>query len=408
MKEENKPANIIKTKRKNIRGFGLIETIIIIVLTAIISGITTGVILYNSFDEKSINSYKNLTNDKNLKEFLDVYNSVSSEYYQEIDKEAMLEEAINAMMEYLGDDYTSYLNEDETSLLSETLSGKYKGIGVSFRDKTIVSVFKDSPAELVGLKENDIILKVNNKDCTSLDDNQIVSLIKENSDNVDLIIKRDNQELNFTVKLDSLNVPAISYDILDNNIGYLYISTFSNTLSEQVKNAINELELKGIKSLIIDVRDNSGGYLVAASDVASLFLEKGKAIYSLKSNELQQIYYDETDEKRDYNIAVLINKNSASAAEILAAALKESYGATLIGNTSFGKGRVQQTKKLSNGKMVKYTTAKWMTPNNNCIDSVGLKPDYEVDLIFNYNESGEAISYNDTQLKKAIEILGKK
>ena len=278
-------------------------------------------------------------------------------------------------------------------------------------DKYHSDIFRNAMAHYklgVSLKENDIILKVNNKDCTSLDDNQIVSLIKENSDNVDLIIKRDNQELNFTVKLDSLNVPAISYDILDNNIGYLYISTFSNTLSEQVKNAINELELKGIKSLIIDVRDNSGGYLVAASDVASLFLEKGKAIYSLKSNELQQIYYDETDEKRDYNIAVLINKNSASAAEILAAALKESYGAILIGNTSFGKGRVQQTKKLSNGKMVKYTTAKWMTPNNNCIDSVGLKPDYEVDLIFNYNESGEAISYNDTQLKKAIEILGKK
>ena len=139
--------------------------------------------LYNKdisvVESKVVNAADTLSLPDYLKEFLDVYNSVSSEYYKEIDKKAMLEEAINAMMDYLGDEYSSYLNEDETSLLSKTLSGKYKGIGVSFKDKTIVSVFKNSPAELAGLKENDIIVKVNNKDCASLDDNEIVNLIKE-------------------------------------------------------------------------------------------------------------------------------------------------------------------------------------------------------------------------------------
>ena len=396
-----------KVKKKPIKGFGLLETVIIIVITAIISGITTGVILYNSFDEKTGNSYSSLTNDENLKEFLDVYNSVSNEYYQKIDKKEMLEEAIEAMMNYLGDDYTSYLSEDETTLLSETLSGKYKGIGVSFRDKTILSVFKDSPAEKAGVKVNDIIVKVNNNDCANLDDNHIVELIQSNSENINLVVERLGKEISFDLKLDSLNVPAITYDVLNNDIGYIYISTFSNTLSEQVSSALNELEAKNIKSLIIDVRDNSGGYLVAALDVANLFLEKGKIVYSLQANNLQQIYYDESDEKRDYNITVLINKNTASAAEVLAAALKESYGSILIGNKSYGKGRVQQTKTLSNGKMVKYTTAKWLTPTNECIDGIGLTPDYEIDIKFQYNEAGEAISYEDTQLKKAIEILSK-
>ncbi len=408
MDEEKVSGEVNKEKNKVVKGFGLLETIIIIVITAIISGITTGVILYNSFDEKTGNSYSSLTNDENLKEFLEVYNSVSNEYYQEIDKEEMLEKAIEAMMDYLGDDYTSYLTKDETTILSETLSGKYKGIGVSLRDKTILSVFKNSPAELAGIKEKDVIVKVNNNDCSKLDDNQIVELIKENGESVSLVVKRDGQELSFEVKTDSLNVPAITYNVLDNNIGYIYISTFSNTLAEQVTDAIIELESKNINSLIIDVRDNYGGYLVAASDVASIFIEKGKTIYSLQTNELQQVYYDETDDKKDYNIVVLINKNTASAAEILAAALKESYGATLVGNTSYGKGRVQQTKKLSNGKMVKYTTAKWLTPTNNCVDGIGLTPDYEVNLKYYFNEAGEPIDYDDTQLEKAVELLNKK
>lgn len=411
MNEEKSPVDIKecnqRVKKKSIKGFGLLETVIIIVITAIISGITTGVILYNSFDEKTGNSYSSLTNDENLKEFLDVYNSVSNEYYQEIDKKEMLEEAIEAMMNYLGDDYTSYLSKDETTLLSETLSGKYKGIGVSFRDKTILSVFKGSPAEKAGVKVNDLIKKINNNDCTNLDDNQVVELIQSNSENINLIVERSGKEISFDLKLDSLNVPAITYDVLNNDIGYIYISTFSNTLSEQVSSALDELESKGIKSLIIDVRDNSGGYLVAALDVASLFLEKGKIVYSLQASNSQQIYYDESDEKRDYNITVLINKNTASAAEVLAAALKESYGSSLIGNISYGKGRVQQTKTLNNGKMVKYTTAKWLTPTNECIDGIGLTPDYEIDIEFQYNEAGEAIAYEDMQLKKAIEILSK-
>lgn len=398
--------NRLNTK-KNTKGFGLLETIIIIIITGIISGITTGVILYNTYDEKEI-SYTKLTNDKNLKEFLEVYDSVSNQYYKKIDKEEMLEKAIDAMIEYLGDDYTTYLNEEETNILSETLSGKYKGIGVSFKDKTIVEVFKNSPAEKAGVKKNDIIISVDNNDCDKLNDNEIVKLIKENSKSVNITIKRNEKKIDFEINLDSLNVPAINYNMLEGNIGYIYISTFSNTLKEQFNGALVELEKQNMNSLIIDVRENAGGYLNAASDVASIFIEKDKTIYTLESNNITEVYKDKTDEKRNYKIVVLINENSASASEILAASLKESYGATLVGSKSYGKGKVQQTITLSNGNMVKYTIAKWLTPMNNCIDGVGLIPDFDVKLKVNYDSKENELSYNDNQLEKAIEVLSEK
>ena len=188
------------------------------------------------------------------------------------------------------------------------------------------------------------------------------------------------------------------------NIGYLSLQTFSNTLATQVKDALNELEKSGMKSLIIDLRNNTGGYLTAATDVANMFLEKGKRIYGLNYQNNITNFNDETSEHKEYEIVVLINENTASASEILAAALKESYGATLVGETSFGKGKVQQTMKLDDGSMVKYTSAYWLTPNGTCIDGTGINPDY---YIVNEEVTDEAgnITIPDAQLNKAIEVL---
>ena len=177
----------------------------------------------------------------------------------------------------------------------------------------------------------------------------------------------------------------------------MYISNFSQNLSEQVNKALNEMESDGIESLIIDVRDNVGGYLSAAESTASIFLEKGKVIYSLESNDKNYTYKDETESAKKYKIIVLINENSASASEILAAALKESYGATLVGKKSYGKGKVQQVVALTGGGSVKYTSAKWLTPSGVCIDEIGINPDYEVEY--------EVTDLYDTQVDKAIELL---
>ena len=192
--------------------------------------------------------------------------------------------------------------------------------------------------------------------------------------------------------------PSISYSIIENtNIGYIAIEKFSENLGTQVKNALNELETKNINSLIIDVRDNAGGYLTSAEDVSNLFLKNGKTIYSLEANGSKVSYNDKTDEHRDYPIVVLINGGSASAAEILAAALKDSYGATLVGAKTYGKGKVQQVVSLNSGDSVKYTSAKWLTPLGICIDGVGISPDYNVEF--------SLVSEIDSQLEKAIELL---
>lgn len=391
---------------QNNKGFNLLSVIIIICVTSIISAITAGIIVTNNYGL----SYKNITEDSSLSEFLKTYSNIVDNYYEDIDKDEMLDSAINAMLNYLGDNYTTYLNKDQTKELEERLAGSYEGIGISILGKTITNVSKDSPAEKAGLQVSDEFLTVNGTDVSSLTDeaSTIISTLIKSSDNKEakIVIKRAEEELEFTVKIESIPISAISYKLLDNNIGYLKINIFSRPLTDQVKHALKELENNGMNRLIIDLRDNSGGFLDSAETTASIFLEKGKLIYSLEDKKDKEDYYDKTTESKKYPIAVIINNNSASSSEILAAALKDSYGATLIGEKSFGKGKVQQTIDLSSGAMAKYTSAKWLRPNGECIDGVGLIPDYEIQLAYEYDENGNEISTIDTQLNKAIEVIG--
>lgn len=395
-------------KEKNYRGFSLAWVIGIVVVTSIISGITTGVIVYNNNRLSYNMTYGDLSNDKELNEFLTVYANILSDYYEDVDTGELLDKAIAGMMDYLGDDYSTYLDDETTAELFESLSGEYKGIGVSINntDKSIVEVYKNTPASKAGIETGDIIVGFNNTDVTNMSATEVVEMIKNSTGNFTLQLKRGEQTITVTLKNETLIAPNTDYYMIENtNIGYLYMETFSNTLATQVKSALEEMEKNGMTSLIIDLRNNTGGYLNSASDVASIFLEKGKRIYSLEYQNEVNHYNDETREHKEYNIVVLINENTASAAEILAAALKESYGATIVGETSFGKGKVQQTMQLDDGSMVKYTSAYWLTPNGTCIDEIGINPDYYVTNEEITDENGTITGINDLQLQKAIEIL---
>ena len=394
-------------KVNNYRGFSLAWVIGIVVVTSIISAITAGVIVYNNNKLSYDTTYGDLSNDKDLNEFLSVYANILSSYYEDVDTGALLDQAIAGMMDYLGDDYTTYLDDESTAELFDSLSGEYTGIGVSINnsDKSIVKVYKDTPASKAGIQEGDIIVGFNDTDVTNMTATEVVNLIKGSNDYFTLRLQRGTQTISVSLKNETLIAPNIDYYMVENtNIGYLSLQTFSNTLATQVKDALNELEKSGMKSLIIDLRNNTGGYLTAATDVASMFLEKGKRIYGLNYQNNITNFNDETSEHKEYEIVVLINENTASASEILAAALKESYGATLVGETSFGKGKVQQTMKLDDGSMVKYTSAYWLTPNGTCIDGIGINPDY---YIVNEEVADEAgnITIPDAQLNKAIEVL---
>ena len=212
------------------------------------------------------------------------------------------------------------------------------------------------------------------------------------------VISDLNKEKDLLNEMDSI------YELMENNIGYLRMNIFSNTLSNQVENALADLESQGMQKLIIDLRGNTGGYLESAEATANLFLEKGKLIYSLENKETKADYYDDSDAHTTYPIVILLDGTSASASEILAASLKDSYdyGVTFVGVTSYGKGLVQQKYDLNDGSMAKYTSARWLRPNGSCIDGVGLIPDYEVAATEAYDENGELI---DNQLERAIEII---
>lgn len=391
---------------KNSKGFNLISVIVIICVTSVISAITTGVIISNNYGL----SYKSVNEDEKLNEFLKAYSNIVDNYYENVDKEKMLDAAINGMLNYLGDNYTTYLNSDQSKELEKRLAGSYEGIGISLQGQQVASVVENGPAARSGILVGDKVSKVNGTDVSSLNSGAISALITTSKKkSVTLLIERNGESLEFNVSIESIPLSSVEEKLLENNIGYIKMDIFSKNLAEQVKTSLNNLKNQGMNRLIIDLRDNTGGYLDSAEKTASLLLEKGKLIYSLQDKNKKEDYYDETDEYENIPIVILINNNTASAAEILAAALKDSYNnTTIVGEKSFGKGKVQQTYDLSDGSKAKYTSAKWLRPSGDCIDTIGISPDVEASLSYEYDENGNEIATIDSQLTKAIEVIGAK
>ena len=385
------------------------EIIILVTIPSLILSIVSGSLVYSRLN----NTGKiTTTNNKHINEFINTYNKLLDEYYEELDESKLIDAAISGMLNYTGDDYTIHMNEDATDDLNEKLEGSYEGIGVRISidelgNIYIFEVFSDSPAELAGIKINDILISINDESVIGKTTEEASNIIKKDEDSkVKIVVKRGEEELTFEVERKQLIVPATKSSIKEINgkkIGYIYLETFSSSLDTQVKQTLISMENEGIESLIIDVRYNTGGYLTSCTKIVEMFLEKNKLMYTIKSKKESNDYKDTTEEKRDYPIVVLINEQSASASEILASALKYSYGAKIVGKTSYGKGKVQTTGTLEDGTMIKYTSARWFTPNGDCIDEVGLKPDIEIELSEEYINN--PIEENDNQLNEAIKIL---
>lgn len=350
---------------------------------------------------------------KELAKFVDAYDAIVNNYYKEVDKDKLVESAINGMVSSIGDEYTSYSDKDVTDNFNETVNGKYMGIGAlimkSEKDLVIYKIFEDSPSYRAGLKDGDIILKLDDKDTKDMSVNDIASIVKnDNNKEVKLLVKRGEENLDITIVKDMVELPVVSGKVINHNdkkIGYISLSIFSSVASEQFNKQLVKLEKEGISGLVIDVRGNSGGYLTTVTDIASYFLKKGDIIYKLEVNDKVTVRKDKTKESRDYPVAVLIDKNSASASEILASSIKESYNGYVVGTNSYGKGTVQQTLVLSDGSMIKYTIEKWLTPLGNWINEEGVIPTNYVELSSEYLNN--PVFENDNQLNKALELVGK-
>ena len=380
----------------------ILDILIIVVITAIASCVLTGVILNVQYRKLSPVYKHNLENDENIGELLDVYSEVVNNYYEDIDKKAMVEAGISGMMKYLGDNYSIYLNPNAASDLNESLENTYEGIGIVTKLNVVYKVYDGTPAKNAGIKEEDVIIKVNGVEITEENFEQTSILIQNNDGPNEIVVKRGKEELTFNVEKATVSVPVVSSRIIDyedKKIGYIVLGSFSSHANDEFTEELLHLEKDGIDSLIIDLRGNTGGYLNQAKNIASLFLPKGDVIYSLETKDKTEDIKDETNDKRNYKVVILVNGNTASAAEVLTAALKDNYDAIVVGKKTFGKGKVQNTSNYGDGSMIKYTSAKWLRPNGDCIDEVGIEPDYEVDIEYSNN-----LIY-DKQLDKAIELL---
>lgn len=350
---------------------------------------------------------------KELAKFVDAYEAIVDNYYKEVDKDKLVESAINGMVSSIGDEYTSYSDKDVTDNFNEAVNGKYMGIGAlimkSENDLVIYKVFEDSPSYRAGLKDGDIILKLDDKDTKDMSVNDIASIVKNDTNKeVKLLVKRGEENLDITIVKDMVELPVVSGKVINHNdkkIGYISLSIFSSVASEQFNKQLVKLEKEGISGLVIDVRGNSGGYLTTVTDIVSYFLKKGDIIYKLEVNDKVTVRKDKTKESRDYPVAVLIDKNSASASEILASSIKESYNGYVVGTNSYGKGTVQQTLVLSDGSMIKYTIEKWLTPLGNWINEEGVIPTNYVELSSEYLNN--PVFENDNQLNEALELVSK-
>ena len=386
--------------------YSLCGVIIIIVTTAVISALSTGILIMRNYSTDDGQSYSEIIKDENIQEFIDVYSKLTTNYYENINKKEIIDSAISGMTSYLGDQYTGLLDEDKSSSLYDSLNAKYEGIGITIKDSYIENVLYNSSAAKAGLKMNDKIISINNINIENKTSDEIKNIINENKSNkIDLRVIRNNEILDFNnLKITSIDYPNLRYSFVENNdIGYIKIDLFSTNINKQLENAL--FQLNKYSGLIIDLRNNSGGYLEEAYQTAEIFLPKGSVIYSLlqKDNRKQE-FKDKTNDKQDVPIVVLVNGNTASAAEILAAALKDSYGAVLVGSQTYGKGKVQHTYSLSSGEMVKYTASLWYRPNGTNIDGTGIIPDYQVENDFETNEANETF-ISDNQYKKAIDII---
>lgn len=404
-KEKEKITNIptekiIKNKKDKTATFNLIEVIVIIIMTSLVVSVSTGIIVYKNYYKID----KTSSNKDYLKELEYAYNNILNSYVEKVDEKELTNAAIKGMYNYLGDPYTSYLDKDSTDNLMDRLKGEYKGIGVEITTNesgtVVMTVFENSPAEEAGIMVGDIITKVKGVDVNGKTTSEVSNMIKSTNGNVEIEVNRGGITKTLTLKVSTVRIKSVIKNKYDKT-GYIRIETFSNTTYKQFKENLETLEKDGIENLIVDVRNNGGGFLNSAVEIAELFVEKGKPIYGLQTKDKKEMYKDTTKEKRDYKVMVLINGGSASASEVLAAALKESYGATLLGTKSYGKGTVQDTSELESGGMIKYTTAYWLTPKGVTINEKGLTPDIEVTGSF---KDGMTLE-NDVELQTAINNL---
>ena len=308
---------------------------------------------------------------------------VKDDFYQKTSDEKLVDGAIKGMFSGLDDKYSQYYTKAEFEKLKEQTSGSFVGIGVYISPTsdddhiTIIAPIAGSPAEKSGIKAGDKILKVDGKVVSAQNSDEAITMIKgKKGTEVELTIKRSEQILDVNVKRDEIVSETVEGKVLDDNIGYIKITSFSEHTNKEFEKTLNTLKQSDIKGLVIDLRDNPGGLLNVCKDIADSLIGEGTIVYT-KDNKGNTEYLKSDKEKLGLPIAVLTNEGSASASEILTGAIIDNKAGISVGTTTFGKGLVQSVRELKDGTGYKLTTAQYFTPSGEYINGKGIKPTIE-------------------------------
>ena len=398
------------------------KIVMLVVLTAFLTFIFTTIYITKKYklsegDQtiSSLFSASSSSDDKLTKSLKNIKSILKKYYLNDIDEDKAIDGAIEGYVSSLGDQYTEYIPKDEMEDYTQNLMGNYVGIGIymsqNTKDNTIVVLtpIKYSPAEEAGILPGDIIKKINDVEYTGENMTAAANNIKgAEGTKVKLEIQRGQEIKTFEITRKKITTNPVIAEKLDNNIGYLEVTSFDENTAENFKSKYEELKAQGIDSLIIDLRNNGGGLVEEALKIADYIVPKGKELLvTVDKDGKEKVEKSKEDVLIDMPIVVLVNKNSASSSEILAGALKDLNEATIVGTTTYGKGVIQQFLTLRDGSGLKVTVEEYYTPNRTKINGVGIEPNEKIELPETITNPLTVERKDDTQLQKAIELLKK-
>lgn len=389
------------------------KIIMLVCMTAIITFMFTTIGMYNYFTKTEKGTKEILKNVEisdnatDLEYKLKLVKALLDKYYiGELNTDDMLEMAVKGYVAGVDDEYTEYLTKDEYEELLVNVTGDYVGIGIYMYEDSngniiVLMPMEGSPAKEAGLQENDVIVSINGESCSDMDINVASSKIKgPEGTTVELEILRGTETIKKTIERRTVEIADSTSKVLDGNIGYIELKTFDEDCSDKIEQYLNDFQNKGIKSVIIDLRNNTGGIVTEAIEFAELFVNKGDIIMrSYNKTEDETVVKAKKGKSIDMKVVLLTNEYSASASEIVTAALKDNKVATIVGTTTYGKGVMQEIVPIFEGAL-KVTIEEFKTPNGDKINKVGITPDIVVEDDLETKE--------DEQLQKAIETVQRK
>ncbi len=351
------------------------------------------------------------TENIDLSVFNEAWDIVESQFDGELpDEQALVYALIAGSLNTLDDDYTRFTNPEIAARMREDMGGSIEGIGAFVRENDegfveIVRPIAGQPAEAAGIKAGDLVIGVDGEDITGLTLDEALLLIRGPRDTevvLTVFRPKDREELEISIIRARFEIPIIESKMVTDDIGYIHLSEFNANAFERTQEALTELTAQGAVSIIFDLRDNPGGYLDQSVNISDLFIPEGVVLYERNNQGLDEEFTADTgDAGEEIPLVVLVNPGSASASEIVAGAIRDNGRGILIGETTFGKGSVQQLHQLSDGSELRVTIARWYTPANVSISEEGITPDIEVPSPDEFTLGGEG----DTQLERAIEYL---